>query len=80
MKTTIYSVSSVTNAMRGQKLLERNGIRAYVHRKTNPDGQNGCGYSLWVSAQNPAQLEAAERLLQASGIRILDREESGRGG
>lgn len=66
--------------MRGQKLLERNGIRAYVHRKTKTDDQSGCGYSLWVSAQNPAQLEAAERLLQASGIRILDREESGRGG
>lgn len=75
MKTMIYLVSSVTNAIRGQKLLERNGIRAYVHRKTEPDGKNGCGYSLWVSPRNPAQLEAAERLLQASGIRLVGKEE-----
>ena len=45
---TFLNVSSVTNAMRGQRLLESNGIRAIVSRALEPDGTNGCGYSIRV--------------------------------
>ena len=42
-------VGSITNAMRGKKLLEERGIRAYVHRASNPPEGDGCGYSLLVT-------------------------------
>ena len=61
-----FDVSSVTNAMRGRSLLERNGLRAAIERKLDPAGNNGCGYSLLVSA-DPDQVT---RLLQAGGIRV----------
>lgn len=46
MSSTIFNVSSVTNAMKGKALLERNGIRAYVSRALDENGNNGCGYSI----------------------------------
>ena len=62
----IFNVSSVTNAMRGKSLLERNGIRAYVSRTIDENGNNGCGYS--IAAQSDP--ERAEQLLTSAGTRI----------
>ena len=50
MNTIHYNVSSVTNAIRGQKILERNGLRAFVHRRSAAEEREGCGYSVWLSA------------------------------
>ena len=66
MENTYYHVSSVTNAMRGKSLLERNGIRAYVNRAQDETGNNGCGYSIMVTSQE----QKAEELLLSAGIRI----------
>ena len=68
-KTIRYGVGSVSRAIQGQKLLQRNGFRAFVHRasgKTN----GGCGHTLWVTVQSDGQRAQAERLLAASGIRF----------
>lgn len=65
----IFNVSSVTNAMRGKSLLERNGIRAYVSRTIDENGNNGCGYSIAVQS-NP---DRAEQLLTSAGIRVRGR-------
>ena len=65
---TIFEVSSVTNAMRGKALLERNGIRAEVSRMIDKDGSNGCGYRLIVRGN----AERAESLLRGAGIRLLN--------
>ncbi len=73
MKTMIYHIGSVTHAVRGQKALERNGIRAYVHRQSEPG--IGCGYSLWVSTPDRAGQETAKRLLYGAGIPINKEEE-----
>ena len=78
MNTIHYNVSSVTNAIRGQKILERNGLRAFVHRRSAAEEREGCGYSVWLSGAGPTQAAAAERLLRAAGIRILSVTESGR--
>ena len=52
--------------MRGKSILERNGIRAFVSRTVDDNGNNGCGYSVIVTAD----FERAERLLRSAGIRI----------
>lgn len=65
MSTMIFNVSSVTNAMRGKAILQRNGLRAYVSRALDEKGNNGCGYSITTN-----QGERAEMLLNAAGIRI----------
>ncbi len=70
MNKVVFNVSSVTNAMRGKTLLERNGIRAYVGRTVDAGGNNGCGYSITV----PAGEERAEQLLVSAGIRIRSKQ------
>lgn len=60
-------VGSITNAMRGRKLLEEQGIRAYLHRTTHPAEEDGCGYHLLVT-ESPGR---AEGILRKAGVRIL---------
>ena len=67
MANQYIHVGSITNAMRGKRVLEQNGIRAYLHRASDPAAGDGCGYSLLVTAR-PA---VAERLLRNSGVRVL---------
>ena len=62
--TKTFFVGSVTNAMRGKELLEKNGMRAYVGR-AEATRDTGCGYTLTVTGDT----EAAVRLLEAAGIR-----------
>lgn len=68
-KTMRYAVGSVNRAIQGQKLLQRNGFRAFVHRTSGKAG-GGCGHTLWVTAENEARRAQAERLLYAAGIRF----------
>lgn len=77
MYTVQFYVGSVTHAIHGQKILARNGLRAWVHRRSDADRREGCGYSIRLSVPSPDQLTAARRLLQAAGIRILSAEEGG---
>lgn len=61
----ILLVSSVTNAMRGKSVLERNGYNAHVQRAVERDGSNGCGYSILTNGDGAK----AEQLLLNAGIR-----------
>lgn len=61
-----FQVSSITAAMRGKNVLDRNGIKSYIARAVHDDGKNGCGYSLMVNDN----ADRAEQLLRSSGIRI----------
>lgn len=74
---TIFNVGSVTHAIHGQKLLQRNGLRAWVHRRSETEPREGCGYSLWLAGASAEQIQSAKRLLAAAGIRVLSVEESG---
>lgn len=64
----IIRVTSVTYAMRAQKLLERQGIRAYVRKMAKNLSQHGCGYGVEVVG-DPA---AAADIISASGIRVVE--------
>ena len=68
-KTIRYGVGSVSRAIQGQKVLQRNGFRAFVHR-TSGKAAGGCGHALWVTAENELRRAQAERLLRAAGIRF----------
>lgn len=61
-----FYVSSVTNAIRGKELLDKNGIRAHISRLADENIKNGCGYCIFVSSD----YERAESLLRSCGIRI----------
>lgn len=67
-KTIQYGVGSVSRAIQGQKLLQRNGFRAFVHRASGRT-VGGCGHTLWVTAESEERRAQAERLLAAAGIR-----------
>lgn len=60
-------VGSITNAMRGKRLLEGRGIHAYLHRATNSVQGDGCGYSLLVT-DNVGQ---AQKILEKGGVRAI---------
>lgn len=60
-------VGSITNAMRGKRLLEEQGVRAYVHRNPRPSEADGCGYSLLVIGEE----NTAAHILQNRGVRVL---------
>ena len=44
MQRHIISVNSITYAIKGRDLLRKQGFRAYIERKTNANGNAGCGY------------------------------------
>ncbi len=42
-------VASVTHAMKGRDLLQKNGYKAYLTRNPNPSEDDGCGYVIYVN-------------------------------
>lgn len=60
-------VGSITNAMRGRRILEAQGIRAYLHRSTHPTENDGCGYRLLVTVEP----QRAAKMLRDSGVRVI---------
>lgn len=59
-------VGSITNAMRGKKLLEAQGIRPYLHKSLDPAKRDGCGYSLLITGD----VGQAVHILQRSGVTV----------
>lgn len=66
MEWTTFNVSSVTNAMRGKTLLERQGFTVRIQRAFHAEDNNGCGYRLQVGG-NGAQ---AQTILEKAGLRV----------
>ncbi len=44
MQRHIISVSSITYAIKGRDLLRNQGLKTYIEKKTNANGNAGCGY------------------------------------
>lgn len=65
MQTIWFSVTSVSHAMRGQRLLAAAGIRSAVRRR-EVDPATGCGYRLELLDE--AQAPRARRLLLEAGL------------
>lgn len=64
-------LSSVTYALKGQRLLASYGIKSNIQRTPKRNGKQSCGYRIIVL--DPEQKEEAERLLVSAGIKILGR-------
>ena len=60
----IIRLSSVTYAMRAQRILDQNGIRSHIRKITH---DNGCSYVLEINADP----ESAVKIIQSAGIRVL---------
>lgn len=67
MANRYIHVGSITNAMRGKKLLEAKGVRSFVHRASNSLDGDGCGYSLLVTTDE----QEATKILRAGGVRVV---------
>lgn len=65
---TNIPVSSLTYALKGQKVLERYGYKAWAGRDHNR--VSGCGYQLTVRGDP----EKAKELLVQYGIRLVSRD------
>ncbi len=72
-------INSVTYAIKGQRLLERRGFRAFVARDREINRSFGCGYVIKVygSAQT---LASARQTLQSAGIPFREQREPEGGG
>ena len=70
--TTVY-VSSVTNAMRGKTLLERQGFTVYIQRSSRIEQADGCGYRLLANGSS----DAITQHLTKAGVRVLRTEHGG---
>lgn len=67
MQRHIISVSSITYAIKGRDLLRKQGFRAYIERKTNSNGNTGCGYVIVADGDRQKISDA----LMNSGVKIL---------
>ena len=63
----VISVSSITYAIKGRDLLRKQGIKAYVERKINDNGNTGCGYVIVADGN----LQKINNALTSSGIKAL---------
>lgn len=67
MANRYIHVGSITNAMRGKKLLAANGVQSFVHRASNPPEGDGCGYSLLITSNE----QQAVNILRSGGVRVV---------
>lgn len=67
MKRQIIRLTSVTYAMRAQKLLAQHGILSHVRKLAIHLNITGCGYGLEVVGD----VRLAVQILSAAGIRVV---------
>ena len=70
---TDISVSSLTYAIKGQRLLEQNGYTAWAG--LDHDRVTGCGYKLTIRG-GEEKAEIARALLMQNGIRLARRSQN----
>ncbi len=54
-------VGSVTYAMKGRDLLQKNGYKAYLTRNPHPEEDEGCGYVIYVMNPDKKCFELLKR-------------------
>ncbi len=54
-------VGSMTYAMKGRDLLQKNGYKAYLTRNPHPDADEGCGYVIYVNNMDRRCYEILKR-------------------
>ena len=71
MKEYYFLLSSITSAMKGEKILRKAGYRAFVFRDTSINPY-GCGYIIKAFGKR----EDMEKLLKNEGVRINETREA----
>jgi len=66
-------VGSVTYAMKGRDLLQKNGYKAYLTRNPHPEDDEGCGYVIYVNNMDKKCFE----ILKRNNIKVKDTVELG---
>ena len=74
MEKVYFVVSSVTYAMKGRRILASVGIKSEIGKRGRRADDKSCRYTIAVSSGNA---EAAERMLRANSVRILERKDGG---
>ena len=69
MAQTTVIVSSITYAMKGQRILESRGFRSYIDRDVKAYGKYGCGYCIRITSGDPKK---AVELLREHQIKIKE--------
>lgn len=64
----IIVLTSITYAMKAQRLLQSNGIKSYLERNMEKYGEFGCGYVLQVPQKHKQQ--QAIDLLKSRNFKI----------
>lgn len=65
-KAYYFVAESATMAMKGYRILNRNGINARVERTLPARSRSGCGFSIVVYAEPKKALE----ILRKNGVRV----------
>ena len=60
-------VGSLTYAMKGRDLLQKNGYKVYLTRNPNPESEEGCGYVIYVNNID----KRCFSVLKTNGIKVL---------
>lgn len=60
-------VGSVTYAMKGRDLLQKNGYKAYLTRNPHPQEDEGCGYVIYVNNIDKRCFD----ILKRNGIKVM---------
>lgn len=67
MKRAIIKFSSVTHALNAKKVIENNGGRVTIGKKTSPKKNEGCGYYIIIFGN----IEKFLKLLDVNNINIV---------
>lgn len=68
MQRHIISVNSITYAIKGRDVLRKQGIKSYVEKKINANGNAGCGYVIIAEGNKNKILH----ILMHSNINIIE--------
>lgn len=61
------AVGSITYAIKGRDVLRKAGVKSHVERKTNQNGNSGCGYVIIAEGNRKKIID----LLNGSGIKVI---------
>lgn len=70
MEKILLGVKSLTLALKGKEILNKNGFYSKVVRTTGAYDGNGCGYSIYITK---GDIDLALDLLESNGIKVIKR-------
>ena len=69
MKKALFTLGSITYAMKGRDLLSSRGIKSEIHRAPSGKAHSGCGYGLIIYGD----AESAANILSQSQVNVLNK-------